>query len=223
MTKPENDTSESPKSVEETPEVAAEEEGRESEPAGAGSDQAVEPEEPTEPEQDVADETPPPDALAAEVADLKGQLLRALAETENVRRRAANERQDVVKYAITGFARDLVGVVDNLRRALESVADDVREDERLAPLVAGVEMTERELSSVLERHHIRPIDPLGERFDHDYHQALREVKDSGKPAGTIVEVMQVGYLIADRLLRPALVGVAKDSGGEPPPRVDTEA
>ena len=167
---------------------------------------------------------PEPDAaaLAAEVADLKGRLLRALAETENVRRRAANEREDVSKYAITGFARDLAPVVDNLRRALDSVPDDVRDDERLAGLVAGVEMTERELLSVLERHGIRRVDPLGEKFDHNFHQAMFEVEASDKPAGTVVEVMQVGYVIGDRLLRPAMVGVAKGSKVEPPPRVDTK-
>lgn len=158
----------------------------------------------------------------AEIASLKDQLLRALAEAENTRRRAAKEREEVSKYAITGFARDLLTVVDNLRRALEALPDESRKDARFSAFVEGIEMTEREFLSILERHGIRRIEPLGERFDHRYHQAMYEVEDPDKPAGTVVEVMQAGYLIADRLLRPAMVAVAK-AAGKPKERVDTEA
>ncbi len=161
--------------------------------------------------------------LAGEVAELKDRLLRAMAETENVRRRAARDREDASKYAITGFARDLLPVIDNLRRALESVPAEARKEEPIAGLVAGVEMTERELLGALERHGIRRIDPMGEKFDHNLHQAIFEVDDPEVPAGTIVKVAQPGYVIADRLLRPAMVGVAKGAGPDAPPRVDIEA
>ncbi len=160
----------------------------------------------------------------AEIASLKDQLLRALAETENTRRRAAREREETSKYAITGFARDLLTVVDNLRRALDALPEDCRKDETLAAFVEGIEMTEREFLSVLERHGIRRIVPLGERFDHRYHQAMYEVEDSEHEAGTVVDVMQAGYLIADRLLRPAMVAVAKAADKDKPKaRVDTKA
>ena len=158
---------------------------------------------------------------AANIADLEGRLLRALAETENVRRRAAKEREDVSKYAIAALARDMLPVIDNLRRAIDSVSDEVRKDEGLSGVVDGIELTERELLSVLDRHGIRRIDPLGEKFDHNYHQAIFEVEDSDEPAGTVVQVVQAGYVLANRLLRAAMVGVAK--GSKPPPRVDTEA
>ncbi|MCH9020319.1 MAG: nucleotide exchange factor GrpE, partial [Proteobacteria bacterium] len=160
-------------------------------------------------------------APADEVAELKDRLLRAMAETENVRRRAARDREDASKYAVTGFARDILPVIDNLRRALDSVPEEARNEAPIASLVAGVEMTERELLGAFERHGIRRIDPMGERFDHNLHQAVFEVDDPQTPPGTIVEVVQPGYVIADRLLRPAMVGVAK--GADAPPAVDTEA
>ncbi len=111
-------------------------------------------------------------------------------------------------------------MIDNLRRALDSVPDEARKEAPIAGLVAGIEMTERELLGALERHGIRRIDPMGERFDHNFHQAIFEVDDPQAPPGTIVEVVQPGYVIADRLLRPAMVGVAK---GADAPGVDTEA
>ena len=184
------------------------------------------------------------EAAQAEIARLKDQLLRALAETENVRRRAQREREDAAKFGVTAFARDLLPVADNLRRALDSIPREaLQENELLRALVEGVEMTERELLSTFERHHIRKIEPLGERFDSNLHQAMFEVPGSGQPAGTVVQLLQPGYLLHDRLVRPAMVGVAKDEpagngqaeaqpggdaegGGEPPPpggRVDTTA
>ena len=196
---------------------------RDDETAAAKTGEAADPQETAPPEPETAAPEPDAAALAAEVAALKDQLLRALAETENVRRRAAVERKDVSKYAITAFARDLAQVVDNLRRALDSVPEEVRSDQKLAGVLAGVEMTEREFLSIFERHGVRCIDPLGEKFDHNYHQAVIEVDDSDKPGGTVVEVMQVGYAISGRLLRPAMVAVAKGAKSEPPPRVDAEA
>jgi molecular chaperone GrpE len=147
--------------------------------------------------------------LEAELAEHKDRLLRALAEAENTRRRAQRERDDATKYAISGFAKELLSAADNLRRALASLPEAEVGDERTRSLLAGVAATERELLSVFERHGIRRIDPLGERFDHNLHQAIFEVEHGDRPPGTIVEVLQPGYLLHDRLLRPAMVGVAK--------------
>jgi molecular chaperone GrpE len=156
-------------------------------------------------------------ALEAELAEQKDHLLRALAETENVRRRAQREREDASKYAVTGFAKELLSVADNLRRALESLPEAEATDARTRGLLAGVEATERELLSAFERHGIRRIDPDGERFDHNLHQAIFEAERSDKPGGTVVEVLQPGYVLHDRLLRPAMVGVAKEKPGSADP------
>jgi molecular chaperone GrpE len=152
--------------------------------------------------------------LEAELADHKDRLLRALAETENVRRRAQREREDASKYAIAGFAKDLLSAADNLRRALESIPEVEAKDERTRSLLAGVAATERELLGVFERHGIKRIDPKGERFDHNFHQAIFEAERPDEPSGSVVEVLQPGYVLHDRLLRPAMVGVAK--GGPKP-------
>lgn len=155
-------------------------------------------------------------ALAAEVADLKDKLLRALAEIENVRRRAERDRRDAARYAIAGFAREMLRVADNLSRALESVsADDRSQNEALDTVVSGVEMIEREMLSAFEREGIRPIEALGQKFDHNVHEAMFELDDPSKPPGTVVHVLERGYMLNDRLLRPAKVGTAK--GGETPP------
>jgi molecular chaperone GrpE len=148
-------------------------------------------------------------ALEAELADEHDRLLRALAETENVRRRAQRERADAEKYAFSGFARDLLSVADNLRRALDSLPESEASDERTRSLLAGVAATERELLAAFERHGLKRIDPKGERFDHNFHQAVFEAEQTGRPGGTIVEVLQPGYVLHDRLIRPAMVGVAK--------------
>ena len=147
--------------------------------------------------------------LEAELAEHKDRLLRALAEAENTRRRAQRERDDATRYAISGFAKELLSAADNLRRALDSLPEAEVGDERTSSLLAGVAATERELLSVFERHGIRRIDPMGERFDHNLHQAIFEVEHGDRPPGTIIEVLQPGYLLHDRLLRPAMVGVAK--------------
>ena len=148
-------------------------------------------------------------ALEAELAEQKERLLRALAETENTRRRAQREREDVAKYAMSGFAKDLLSAADNLRRALDSLPEAMARDELTRNLLAGVAATERELLAAFERHGIRRIDPCGEPFDHNFHQAIYEAERTEEPPGTIIEVLQPGYLIHDRLLRPAMVGVAK--------------
>ena len=161
--------------------------------------------------------------LEVEVATLKDQLLRALAETENLRRRSQREREDALKYAAVPFMRDLIGVVDNLRRAMASVSPEALEaDEHLKTLMDGLEMTETELATVFERHHIVKIDPLGERLDPHSHEAMFEVPDPETPSGTVVQVVQAGYRLHDRLLRPAQVGVAK-GGPAPEPKAEAPA
>lgn len=151
----------------------------------------------------------------AEAADLKDRLLRALAEVENVRRRAERERDDARKYAVASFAKDLLDAADNLRRAIESMPEAQVKDDLTRNLLAGVAATERTLLAAFERHGIRRIDPRGERFDHNFHQAIFEAENTGKPAGTVVEVLQPGYVLNDRLLRPAMVGVAKGEAKAP--------
>lgn len=151
------------------------------------------------------------EALVKEVAELKDRLLRTLAEMENLRRRTEREVADARAYGISGFAHDLLGVADNLRRALDAIGAEPRE--ALAPplmaFIEGVELTERELLKVLEKNGVRRFDPQGEKFDPNVHQAMFEVPDPTKPAGTVAQVMQAGYMIGERVLRPALVGVAK--------------
>lgn len=166
------------------------------------------------------------DALAeaeAEIAELKDRFLRAAAETENVRRRAERDGEDARKYAISGFARDLLAVADNLHRTLAAVPEDARqEDGPLNTLLEGVELTQHELMAAFERHGIRTIEPMGEKFDHNWHQAVVQLDDPEAEPGTVVQVMQVGYAIAERLLRPAMVAVAKrKEDGEPAQKVDT--
>ena len=148
-------------------------------------------------------------ALETELAETQDKLLRALAETENVRRRAQRERIDAERYGFSKFAGDLLSVADNLRRALDSLPESKARDDRTRGLLAGVAATERELLAAFERHGLQRIDPKGERFDHNFHQAVFEVEHTGQPAGTVVEVLQPGYVLHDRLLRPAMVGVAK--------------
>jgi molecular chaperone GrpE len=157
-------------------------------------------------------------ALEAELADAKDRLLRALAETENVRRRLQRERDDAAKYAAGNFAKDMLSPVDNLHRALDAMPESAVGDDRTRALRDGVAATERELLAAFERHGLKRIDPKGERFDHNFHQAIFEAERPDVPAGTVVEVLQPGYVLHDRLLRPAMVGVAK--GG---PRADSEA
>jgi molecular chaperone GrpE len=172
-----------------------------------------------EPQDAAAAAQPMPVDPAAEAAELKDRLLRTLADMENLRQRTRRDVEEAQTYAVTRFARDLLEVADNLRRAIES-APEGEQAEGVRNLVAGVEMTERALLSVFERHKIRKIRPeRGERFDHKLHQAMFEVPTEELPAGAVAEVMAPGYVLADRLLRAALVGVAK---APPMPTVDGE-
>ena len=162
----------------------------------------------------VAAEATDDDSIAAENAKLKDQLLRALAELENVRKRAEREKEQTRKFGIADFARELLSVSDNLRRALDAAPQDRTQiDEALGNLITGVEMTEKELLSAFEKHGIRKLQPLGEVFDYNFHQAMFEVESNDHGAGIVMQVLQVGYAIGDRLLRPAMVGVSKGSGG----------
>lgn len=161
--------------------------------------------------------------LEAQNSQLKDQLLRTMADMENLRRRSEREKEDTSKYAVATLARDILSVADNLRRALESLPADQAPNEATKNLLTGVEATERELLGVFERRGIKRIEPLGERFDPNFHQAMFEVPGSGQEAGTVVQVLQPGYIIFDRLLRPALVGVAKAESADTPPHVDTRA
>jgi molecular chaperone GrpE len=157
----------------------------------------------------------------AELADAKDKLLRALAETENQRRRAQREREDASKYVAANFAKDMLDVADNLRRAIGSIDPAALQDERAKALVEGVAATERALLAALERHGIKRIEPeIGERFDPNFHEAMFEVPNTGKPGGSIVQVVQAGYRMHDRLLRPAMVGVAKASAASAGSTVD---
>ena len=148
-------------------------------------------------------------ALEAELAEAKSAVLYAQAETQNARRRFEKEAADARTYAATGFARDILSVADNLSRALAAIPADLREDEKWKGLVVGLEATGREVESVFGRHGITRIEALGEALDPNKHQAMMEVPSADAAPGTIVQEIQAGYMIRDRLLRPALVGVAK--------------
>jgi molecular chaperone GrpE len=159
-----------------------------------------------------AEPTPDPVAvLTKEVAELKDKHLRALAEMENLRKRTEREIVDGRLYGIAGFARDVLGIADNMRRALDAVGSDTREqaDAGVKALLDGVELTERELLKTLEKHGIKKFEPLGEKFDPNLHQAMYEVPDPALPPGTVVQVVQAGYKIGERILRPAMVAVSK--------------
>ncbi|WHU02603.1 MULTISPECIES: nucleotide exchange factor GrpE [unclassified Sphingomonas] len=147
--------------------------------------------------------------LEAQLAEAKSAVMYAQAETQNVRRRAEKEAQDAKAYAATGFARDVLSVADNLSRALAAIPAELKEDEKLKGLVTGLEATGRELESVFGRHGITRIVALGEALDPNRHQAMMEMPSADAEPGTIVQEIQSGYMIRDRLLRPALVGVAK--------------
>jgi molecular chaperone GrpE len=162
--------------------------------------------------------TDPAAALAREAAELKDRLLRTLAEMENLRRRTEREVADARLYGISAFARDILVVADNMHRALNALDTELREkaDTGVKALLDGVELTERELMNALEKHGVKKIEPLGEKFDPNRHQAMYEVPDASATPGSVVQVVQAGYLIGERVLRPALVAVAKKAPAEPP-------
>lgn len=160
------------------------------------------------PDNTAAPETPAQPTAEEQIANLKDQVLRALAEAENTRRRAQKEREDTAKYAVANFAKEMLNVADNFRRALDATPKDTN-DEALKNLIAGIDATERQLLSALDRFGIKKLEPLGQMFDPNFHRVMMEVDDPNQPAGTIVQVLQAGYAIHDRLLREALVAVSK--------------
>ncbi|MBW8902985.1 MAG: nucleotide exchange factor GrpE [Bradyrhizobium sp.] len=164
------------------------------------------------PETAQAETAPDPAAqLAKEAADLKDRLLRTLAEMENLRRRTEREVADARSYGVTNFARDILAVADNMERALKALDDEIREKSEagVKALLDGVELTERELIKAMEKHGVKKLEPQGQKFDPNLHQAMFEIPDESVPAGTVVQIMQPGYTIGERVLRPALVGVSK--------------
>jgi molecular chaperone GrpE len=158
-----------------------------------------------------APEPVPSTALEREHAEMKDRVLRTLAEMENLRKRTDREVADARLYGASSFARDVLAVADNMRRALEAVPPEARADAEtgMKSLVEGVELTERELLKALEKNGVRQFNPQGEKFDPNVHQAMFEIPDASVPAGSVVQVVQPGYMIGERMLRPALVGVSK--------------
>jgi molecular chaperone GrpE len=159
------------------------------------------------------------EALTKELAEARDKTLRTLAEMENLRQRTRREVADSKVYGITGFARDVLDIADSLQRALDAVPVETREsaDPMLKALIEGVVLTERSLLSALEKNGVKKFDPSGEKFDPNFQQAMYEVPDPSVPPGTVVQVVQAGYTIGDRVLRPALVGVAKGGAKAPAP------
>jgi molecular chaperone GrpE len=153
----------------------------------------------------------PSTSLDRELAEMKDRLLRTLAEMENLRKRTEREVADAKIYGVTSFARDILTVADNMHRAMGALDDELRATagESLKGLLDGVELTERELLNVLEKNGVKKLDPMGQKFDPNRHQAMYEVEDASVPSGTVVQVVQAGYTIGDRVLRPALVAVSK--------------
>lgn len=166
----------------------------------------------------------PADPLAEaqrEAADYRDKLLRTLAEMENLRKRTEREIADARAYGITGFARDVLAVADNMHRALETIDPALREsaDAKVRSLIEGVELTERELLKTLEKHGVKKFSPEGQKFDPNVHQAMFEMEHPELPPGHVAQVMQAGYMIGERVLRPAMVGVSK-AAPKPPPAND---
>lgn len=151
--------------------------------------------------------------LHTKVEDLNDQLLRALAENQNLRRRLQKEVEDAHQYAITKFVQGLLSVADNFERALGSISDELRENEHFKNFIVGIELTEKELAKVFESHQVQKHMPLNEKFDHNLHQALFDIPNNEVEPGTVLQVVQSGYSLKDRLLRPAMVGVSKKQDG----------
>ncbi|MGJ7039754.1 molecular chaperone GrpE [Shinella sp. BE166] len=174
-------------------------------------------------EADAPAEPDPVDALRTENADLRDRYLRLAAEMDNLRRRTERDVKDAKSYSVAGFARDMLAVSDNLRRALDAIPADALEsgDAGFKALVEGVEMTERSMLAALERHGVRKLEPVGEKFDPNFHQAMFEVPNPEIANNTVVQVVQAGFVIGERVLRPAMVGVSK--GGPKAPAGETSA
>ncbi|MBL8583544.1 MAG: nucleotide exchange factor GrpE [Rhizobiaceae bacterium] len=161
--------------------------------------------------------------LMKENEELKDRALRVAADMENLRRRTTRDVQDARVYAVTGFARDMLSVSDNLRRAMDAIPAEALAagDAGFKALAEGVEMTERAMIAALERHGVKKLDPQGEKFDPNFHQAMFEIPDPSVPANTVMQVVQSGYSIGERVLRPAMVGVS--TGGPKQAKADTAA
>lgn len=179
------------------------------------------------PETGVADTAPSGEMVPAEqvkaaleaAADFKDRLLRTLADMENLRKRTEREVADARQYGVTSFARDVLQVSDNMHRALDAIGAELSDatDDNVRTLVEGIELTERELAKVLEKHGVKMFMPQGEKFDPNFHQAMYEVADGSAPPGTVAQVIQAGFTIGDRVLRPAMVAVAKAPPKAPSP------
>ena len=172
------------------------------------------------------------EALQGELDATKDKMLRAIADAENTKRRALEERDDASKFAVSGFSREMLPVADNLRRALDAIPDDVKSDERIANLIDGIEATERELMRAFEKNGLQKLDPLDQKFDPNFHEVMFETPMPDKAPGTVIQVMETGYTLHGRLIRPARVGVVKDDGqgggaapgsSDPGHNLDTEA
>ncbi len=164
------------------------------------------------------------EALTKEVADARDKMLRTLAEMENLRRRTAREVADARAYGITGFARDILDIADNLQRALDAIPAEAKAsaDPGINAFIEGVELTERSLLNSLEKNGVKRFDPTGEKFDPNFQQAMYEVPDPSVPSGTVVQVVQAGFMIGERILRPALVGVSKGGAKAAPAAAPSE-
>ena len=157
------------------------------------------------------------EALTKEIAESRDRMLRTLADMENLRKRTAREVADSRVYGISNFARDVLDIADNLQRALDATPEETRAsaDPAIKALIEGVELTERSLLNALEKNGVKKQDPIGEKFDPNFHQAMFEVPDSSVISGTVVQVVQAGYTLGERVLRPALVGVSKSAPKAP--------
>jgi molecular chaperone GrpE len=183
------------------------------------TEQTARAEEGADPREAASPATSPEREPTAEAADLKDRLLRTLAEMENLRKRTAREVADARAYGVSTFGRDMLAVADNMRRALDTLSPEIRAgaEAGVKALIEGVELTERELIKALEKNGVRQFSPRGEKFDPNVHQAMFEVPNASVPAGSIVEVVAPGYMIGDRVLRPAMVGVSKGGPKSAPP------
>lgn len=175
--------------------------------------------------EDNVEDINPLENLLTEHATMKDQVLRMAAEMENLRKRTTREVQEARQYAISGFARDMLSATDNLARALQMLPPEMREEAEgpLKSLFEGIDMTEHEMQRMMEKNGVKKVEPLNERFDPNFHQAMYEVPDESVPAGLCVQVVQVGYVIGDRMLRPAMVGVSKGGpkhGAAPETKLD---
>lgn len=178
------------------------------------SDEAAKPSEPVVSKPYIMPDDPEEgsvEALTREAAEARDKMLRTLAEMENLRKRTAREVAEARAYGITGFARDILDIADNLQRAIDAMPADAKEtaDAGMKAFMEGVELTERSLINTLEKNGVKKFDPSGEKFNPNFQQAMYEVPDASVPAGTVVQVVQAGFMIGERILRPALVGVSK--------------